>query len=477
MLSSSACATEVSWYSSRRTTRYFVALQPTDLRLGAGELGRQRDLVGEVHQAELRLERAIALDQVEHLLALGHLRHGLARCRPWPADVASAASNSGRASRMERPHLVDRDQVLVQLGIEAEQVVDGRLRVLAEQVDRTRVALDRPGGHLVAGGVGHHPGVGLVADAQAVLGEERGGVGVVGHHHRLDPLGQLVARLPRPARRAPRPDRPRPVPPGPGTQLGGGLGGERQPEHLVGLDLPGGHEVDHARGHHRGLARARSGDHHGRLQRRADRGPLLVTDRVARAHQPLEVGRAVETDRCCAIGGGHDSTDPATWAGQKVANWQRSQRAAPAGRGTPRPAQRARPASAARSTGRRPSSSGTCGFCSWTFSSPRVSLRSCQSSAPPELAGSPDELVHRAVVDRVLVEPELWVLLDLARRWVLAGLQVDDDHPPGIVDLEPVGVPISRTRWPSGSVTSARMSCSVASTVRAFGGCARSRTG
>ena len=95
---------------------------------------------------------------------------------------------------MERAHLLDADEVLVELRIEAQQVVDGGLRVLAEQLDGARVPFDGAGGHLVARGIGHHPGVRLVTDAQAVLGQEGSGVGVVGEDHRLDPLGQLVVR-------------------------------------------------------------------------------------------------------------------------------------------------------------------------------------------------------------------------------------------------------------------------------------------
>ena len=56
------------------------------------------------------------------------------------------------------------------------------------------VAVDDPRAELVAGRVGDHPGVGLVADPQAVLGEQPGGVRVVGRHRRLE---HVVVAAPR----------------------------------------------------------------------------------------------------------------------------------------------------------------------------------------------------------------------------------------------------------------------------------------
>ena len=66
-LSISAWATEVSWYSSSSTTLNFAALDLADLRAALGEPRGERDLVGEVHQAEVRLEAAVGLDQAEQL--------------------------------------------------------------------------------------------------------------------------------------------------------------------------------------------------------------------------------------------------------------------------------------------------------------------------------------------------------------------------------------------------------------------------
>ena len=59
-------------------------------------------------------------------------------------------------------------------------------RVVGEQLDVAGEALDDAGAELVAGGVGDDPGVGLVADPQAVVGQQAGGVGVVGRDGRLE---------------------------------------------------------------------------------------------------------------------------------------------------------------------------------------------------------------------------------------------------------------------------------------------------
>ena len=46
--------------------------------------------------------------------------------------------------------------------------------------------IDHAGAELVAGGVGDDAGVGLVADPQAVVGQQAAGVGVVGRHRGLE---------------------------------------------------------------------------------------------------------------------------------------------------------------------------------------------------------------------------------------------------------------------------------------------------
>ena len=133
--------------------------------------------------------------------------------------------------------------------------------MVGQQLDVAREPLDDAGAELVARGVGDDPGVGLVTDAEAVVGEEVGGVGVVGRDGRLEdvlPLGD---------------DRPVEEPGGaegggdPLPQLGGGLGGEGQAEHLLGTDLAGRDQPHHALRHEGGLAAAGAGDDDGRSQR------------------------------------------------------------------------------------------------------------------------------------------------------------------------------------------------------------------
>ncbi len=207
--------------------------------------------------------------------------------------------------------------------VEGEQVLDHRGRVVGEHLHVTGVTLHGTRAQLEARGVGDHSGVGLVPDPQAVLAQQVGGVGVVGQDGGLELLvllvrptrlvrrgghGQLLTEHARGGQRHPDAR----------AQLAGGLGGEGQPEHLVGPDLPGDDEVDHPGGHQRGLARPRAGDHHGRAERCGDRGPLLGADLVVAAHHLAQVGWGVDGPHSC-------TTDPALRAGQIGTNGQRSQ--------------------------------------------------------------------------------------------------------------------------------------------------------
>src|SRR6185437_16521181 len=65
------------------------------------------------------------------------------------------------------------------------------------------------------------------------------------------------------------------------TQLGGGLVGEGQAEYLAWADPSGGDEPDHARGHDRGLSRARAGHDHAGFQWCGDRRQLFLGVRHA----------------------------------------------------------------------------------------------------------------------------------------------------------------------------------------------------
>ena len=72
--------------------------------------------------------------------------------------------------------------------VERQQVADDVLGAVGQQLDPVGVAGHGAAGQLVAGGVGHHAGVGLVPDPEPLLGEQGGGVGVVGGDGGLDPL-------------------------------------------------------------------------------------------------------------------------------------------------------------------------------------------------------------------------------------------------------------------------------------------------
>ncbi len=229
---------------------------------------------------------------------------------------SSSAANAARSTRWNSRSRSRSTRCSLMRTLEPQHVADDGLRVVAEQRDVAGVAGDGACRELVAGGVGDDSRVGLVADAQAVLGEQRGGVGVVGGDRRLLRLVLDVAR--RAGSRRPDDARVAQGRADAGRQLAGGLGREGQPEHLVGSHLPGGDQVDDAGGHHRGLARARTGHHDGRLERRGDGGELLLARWELGAHQPLQRGRGADLE-------GHDSTVPAPLTGQIGWNEQRWQ--------------------------------------------------------------------------------------------------------------------------------------------------------
>ena len=262
------------------------ALGLTHLGALPREARRQRDLVGEVHQAQLGLQRAIALDEVEQLTAavdrrdrlLVALEVGLAGLPRHPL------LEPGAVCGVVGPQRVGVDQVLAELGVEGQQPGDRVRRGVGEVVDGADVTLDGAPGELVAEGVGDEPRVGLVPDPQAVLGEQVGGIGVVGGDGRLVGLLGLVV------------DGGASKPPGveevcsgqvvadPGGQLRGRLGGEGETEDLVGRDATGGDQPHDPRGHHRGLAGSRTGDDDRRLERRRDRLELLVAEDEVGTH-------------------------------------------------------------------------------------------------------------------------------------------------------------------------------------------------
>ena len=74
---------------------------------------------------------------------------------------------------------------------------------------------------------------------------------------------------------------------------------------------------------------------------------------------------------------------------------------------------------------------------------PEVAAGAGRARRPRPVPVRPAQVVDRSVLDRELVEPELRVLRHrLAGRRLLGGLEVHDDDPAVLVDLEPVGVAV-----------------------------------
>ena len=121
-----------------------------------------------------------------------------------------------------------------------------------------------------------HPGVGLVTDPQAVLGEQGGGVGVVGRDGRLEAvLGLLVDRAPTSEVERRRRDE---VGADRVASSAAALVVNVRPRISSGSDWPVRDQPDHARRHDRGLAGAGPGDDDGRLEGGGDGGQLLVAE-------------------------------------------------------------------------------------------------------------------------------------------------------------------------------------------------------
>ena len=121
-----------------------------------------------------------------------------------PAVSSVERADEARARLgVEPPDVVGADEVLAHRAVEGEQVLDRGLGVVGEVADLAGEPVDHAGAELVAGGVGDDAGVGLVADPQAVLGEQGGGVGVVGGDGGLERLVVGVARRPVLRRAAP----------------------------------------------------------------------------------------------------------------------------------------------------------------------------------------------------------------------------------------------------------------------------------
>jgi len=286
-----------------------LALGGADLGLLVGQPGGERDLVREVHQPQVGLHPPVGLDELQQLLApLDGVERLLDRLQPGLAGLAGQLLVPGPLEPAAHlgvvgAHLGGLAQVLVEGAVEGEQPLDDGRRVVGEQDDLARVPVDGARTELVARRVSDDAGVGLVADPQAVVGEQPGGVGVVGGDGRLEDLAVLVL-LQHAGHLERAPDL--------GAQLCGRLGGERQAEHLVGPDLAGDDEVDDPRRHERRLAGAGAGDDHDRLEGRGDGLPLLGRRGVALPHDRLQLlGRA-------DLARGHAVTAPAPLIGQRL---------------------------------------------------------------------------------------------------------------------------------------------------------------
>ena len=85
---------------------------------------------------------------------------------------SAAATEPCQRLAVDPPYVVGLDQVLAHLAVEVEEVLDDGLGVVAQVGDHAGVPVDDPRAELVARGVGDDPGVRLVADPQAVVGEQ-----------------------------------------------------------------------------------------------------------------------------------------------------------------------------------------------------------------------------------------------------------------------------------------------------------------
>ena len=93
--------------------------------------------------------------------------------RALPA-CSSAEGPLEAAARLgvDTAYVVGVDEVLAHRAVEGEEVLDGGRGVVGQQLDVAGEALDHARAELVARGVGDDAGVGLVADPQAVVGQQ-----------------------------------------------------------------------------------------------------------------------------------------------------------------------------------------------------------------------------------------------------------------------------------------------------------------
>ena len=280
----------------------------------AREPGGDRDLVAEV-------------DDVRDPFAVAVGRHELQEPRPLgegPEHLGGRGVRSALGPGVrDGEHLVDEGLDLVSRRIGLEQVLCERTREREHGLDdrgrrRVRREVAGPGlddlrRDLPLAGLTQQPRRRLDAEAQRVVGHDRGRVRVVGRHRRpgeietdarhRNGLRDRSGNRSGQHRREPAQPQPDPV-----TELAGRLARERQAEHLLGRDDPVGDEPDDPRGHRLGLARPGAGHDEQRAQ-----GGLDDLDLVGGRRGPAEqVGDAQR-------GEGHSTTwRPSPCNGQLV---------------------------------------------------------------------------------------------------------------------------------------------------------------
>ena len=201
---------DVSWYSSRSTTRYAARIACDELVGAAHELGAQPHVVGEVQSAGGLLRPAQLVDEVGELEAtrgrVADVLHGLGRLRQLV--------DGGDDGAIVGAQLVGGDRLLGEVGVEPDDVAGDPTGPMPVTT-RPRGLADHAVGELGDRGAGQQAGARLDADAQALLVDEAAGERVVGGDRRLpdrlaavrwalgapvvelggDPLGEFGGRL------------------------------------------------------------------------------------------------------------------------------------------------------------------------------------------------------------------------------------------------------------------------------------------